>query len=113
MGCGIVNFVYGRRSARKAWRLEGYTPLDDLEKEYGVTCEYLFQAGLMAEKTIRRVSPPSYPYKISERGRLLMTEDEEYAIILIRPGCIEKVFLTCMAESIRDQNADDETAPVD
>ncbi len=104
MSSGIVEYVEARNNAIKAWKLEGYTPLDELEEEYGLTCEYLFQAGLMVEKKTVRISPPSYPYRLSVRGRLLMAEVEEFSLILIRPECMAKLFLACMAETVGSHN---------
>jgi len=42
--CDIVSFVKSRDNAIEAWEMEGYTPLDELEKEYGLTQEYLFKS---------------------------------------------------------------------
>jgi len=104
MSSGIVEYVEARNNAIKAWTLEGYTPLDDLKEEYGLTCEYLFQAGLMVEKETVRISPPSYSYRLNAQGRLLMAEVEELSLILIRPECLAKLFLICMAETVCEQD---------
>jgi len=83
--------------------MEGYTPLDELEKEYRLTQEYLFQSGLMVELKYWTDRPFFRPYRLSARGKLLMAEVEELSLILIRPGGLEKLFLTCMAETVRYQ----------
>jgi len=107
MSSGIVEYVEARNNVIKAWTMEGYTPLDDLKEEYGLTCEYLFQAGLMVEKKTVRISPPSYPYRLNAQGRLLMAEVEEFSLVLIRPECLAKLFLICMAETVGHQKQRD------
>jgi len=101
--CDIVSFLKSRNNAIEAWKLEGYTPLDELEKEYELTHEYLFHSGLMVKTNHWTDRPFFRPYRLSVQGRLLMAEVEELSLILIKPGCLEKLFLICMAETVSYQ----------
>ena len=100
LSSGIIPFMQSREHAIRAWKLEGYTPLDELEAEYGITHEYLFRAGLLIKTDIWSDRPGFRPYRLSERGRRLMAEVEELSLILIRPECLAKLFLICMAETV-------------
>jgi len=95
----ILQFFEGRKNAIEAWKLDGYMPMDDIEREYGLTVDDLFHAGLMVEKNFW-TDLPSYPYTLSKPGRLLLSEDKEYSIILIKRGCLEKVFLALKKQGI-------------
>jgi len=92
-----------RDNAIKAWDLEGYTLLEHIDKAYGLTQEYLYHIGLLEKKEAQRICPPSTPYKLSKFGKLYLTEDEGFSLILVRPNGIHNLLLICISRSLLDK----------
>jgi len=106
MSSGIISFLEGRNNAIKAWKTDDYMPLEEVQREYGITADDLFDAGLLVEKGYRS-DLQCYRYKPSKQGRLLLSYDEQYDIILIKHGCLEKLYFTVQAARSQ-QGATDE-----
>jgi len=96
---GIIPFLEGRDNAIKAWKMDGYIPLEEVQQEYGITADDLFHAELLLKKGYWR-DLQCYPYKLSKQGRLLLSHDEQYDIILVKKGCLEKLFLAVKKQDI-------------
>jgi len=99
MSSGIIPFLDGRDSAIKAWKMDGHIPLEEVNEEFGITADDLFHAGLLIEKG-HWTDLQCYPYKVSSQGRLLLSHDEQYDILLVKPGCLEKLFLAVKKQDI-------------
>jgi len=106
MSSGIIPFLEGRNNAIKAWKTDDYMPLEEVQREYGITADDLFDAGLLVEKGYWS-DLQCYRYKPSKQGRLLLSHDEQYDIILIKHGCLEKLYFTVQAARSQ-QGATDE-----
>jgi len=96
MSSGIIPFLEGRNNAIKAWKADDYMPLEEVQQEYGIIADDLFDVGLLVEKGYWS-DLQCYRYKPSKQGRLLLSYDEQYDIILIKHGCLEKLYLTVQA----------------
>ena len=99
MSSGIISFLDGRDSAIKAWKVEGHIPLEEVKEEFGIKEDDLFHAGLLIEKGYWS-DLQCYPYRVSGQGRLLLSHDEQYDILLVKPGCLEKLFLAVKKQNI-------------
>jgi len=99
MSSGIISFLDGRDSAIKAWKMDGHIPLEEVNEEFGISADDLFHVGLLIEKG-HWTDLQCYPYKVSSQGRLLLSHDEQYDILLVKPGCLEKLFLAVKKQDI-------------
>jgi len=106
MSSWIFGFIEGRKNAITAWKLDGYIPWDEVEKEYGLSVKDLFNAGLLVKRGRYWRDLPFYPYLLSDLGRLLLSEDDFYAIFLIKKGCLEKVLALCLEHLEADEDED-------
>jgi len=71
MSSWIFGFFEGRKNAITAWKLDGYIPWDEVEKEYGLSVKDLFNAGLLVKRGRYWRDLPFYPYLLSDLGRPL------------------------------------------
>jgi hypothetical protein len=78
--------LFARRAAEEeAWREKGYTPLDALPGQLGITLEQLRRAGLLTDRAIAS-SADIEEYELTPTGKMFFTTMKRYQLTLLQSG---------------------------